>query len=197
MVESQLLTSSEAFLSIAPGTLICPPAPRLAQKKTVNRWDRLIPAHGHLQLISLLSGWRCVSLPPFSRSCLRARTPSPLEPAAARVLLYLPNLHRSHRALLVDAPDQQALVTSSKLLSQNLEIIAQQDFLDMPARLRTDLLLRIMKTAALCNRANLAPSVLPTGLKKASFTQLPLFSKECNKTSQTGMEAIDVCQVHV
>lgn len=192
MVESQLLTSSEAFLSIAPGTLICPPAPCLAQKKTVNRWDRLIPAHGHLQLISLLSRWRCVSLPPFSRSCPRACTPSPLEPTAARVLLYLPNLHRSGRALLVDAPDQQALVTSS-----NLKIIAQQDFSDMPARLRTDLLLRIMKIAALCNRANLAPSVLPMGLKKASFTQLPLFSKECNKTSQTGIEAIDICQVHV
>lgn len=103
-----------------------------------------------------------MSLPPFSRSCPGACTPSPLEPAAARVLLYLPNLQGSGRALLVDAPDQQALVTSSKLLSQNLEIIAQQDFSDMPARLRTDLLLRIVKIAALCNRANLAPSVLPT-----------------------------------
>lgn len=62
---------------------------------------------------------------PFSRSCSGACTPSPLEPAAARGLLYLPNLRHSRRALLVDAPDQQALAVSSRLLSQNLGIIAQ------------------------------------------------------------------------
>lgn len=57
---------------------------------------------------------------------------SPLEPMAARDLL---NLHCCCHMLLIDAPDQQALAISSKLLSLNLEIIAQQDFLGMLARL--------------------------------------------------------------
>lgn len=111
-------------------------------------------------------------------------------------LLHLPNLCCSHHMPLTDAPYRQALAVASKLFSWSLEITIQQGFLGMPARLSDSQPLGVMKIAALCYRANSAPSVLPVGLK-SPYSPNCHSSQECNKTSRTRLEAIDICQVYV
>lgn len=133
MVESQLLKPSEAFPSIAPGAIL----PCLPQKDPFSRGDTDQPMvlcswslcwagrgvcpsqHGWCILLSLV--FQCLHLH-ASGIC------------SSRGLLYLPSLCCSHHTALSDAPHQQALAVTSKLLSQNLEIAIQQAFLDMPAR---------------------------------------------------------------